>query len=377
MTHRERVLAAISHRQPDRVPIDLAGTRDSSIVVEGYERLKEHFGVRDESRLCSVMMRVVDVHETILQRLDIDTRSIFPGELPTDPGDSHVDAWGVERVRLPGTLYYDQLRFPLSGQITVADIARHPWPDPDDPKLTQGLRERAAWIRTHTDCASILTLPSSFVHLSQYLRGFEDWYCDFVLNTTVLDALFDAILEVTMQMAKRILAEVGDQVDVVICADDLGAQDGLQISHDHYAKHIRSRHEKYFRQIHEMTDAKLLFHSCGSVASVLDDFVEIGVDILNPVQTTAAGMDPVELKKKYAGRLAFWGAMDTQNVLPHGSVDDVKRMVEERIEQLGDGGGYVLASCHNIQPDVPLENVLAMFQHARDYVPPGDTGDPS
>ena len=275
----------------------------------------------------------------------------------------------MERVRLPGTLYYDQLRFPLSGKITVADIARYPWPDPDDPRLTQGLSERAAWIRTHTDCASILTLPSPFVHLSQYVRGFEDWYCDFVLNTAVLDALFDAILEITTQMAKRILAEVGDQVDVVICADDLGAQNGLQISHDHCAKHIRPRHERYFRQIHEMTDAKLLFHSCGSVASVLDDFVEIGVDILNPVQVTAAGMDPVELKKKYRGRLAFWGAMDTQNVLPRGSVDDVKRMVEERIEQLGDGGGYVLASCHNIQPDVPLENILAMFEHAREYVP--------
>ena len=374
MTHRERVRAAISHQQPDRVPIDLAGTRDSSIVVEGYERLKKHFGVRDQNRLCSKMMRVVDVHETILQRLDIDTRSIFSGALAPDTAaldaeDSYVDAWGVERVKPAGCFYYEQQQFPLSGNTSVSDIARHPWPDPDDPQLTEGLKERASWIRAHTDCATILTLPAPFVHLSQYLRGFEDWYRDFLLNTTVLDALSDAVIEITMRMARNILAEVGDQADVVICADDLGAQNGLQVSHEHYLRHIRARHEKYFRQIHEMTDARLLFHSCGSVAAAIDDFIETGVDVLNPVQVTAAGMDPVELKKKYGGRLAFWGAMDTQGVLPRGSVGDVRRMVEERIEQLGAGGGYVLSSCHNIQPDVPLANILAMFEHAREYVP--------
>ncbi|MBW2297118.1 MAG: hypothetical protein JRF32_05880 [Deltaproteobacteria bacterium] len=107
----------------------------------------------------------------------------------------------------------------------------------------------------------------------------------------------------------------------------------------------------------------------GSVAAVIEDLIETGVDILNPVQVSAGGMDPVRLKKKYRGRMAFWGAMDTQRVLPYGSVDDVKNMVAERIEQMGEGGGYVLSSCHNIQPDVPLENVLALFHYARDYIP--------
>jgi uroporphyrinogen decarboxylase len=251
----------------------------------------------------------------------------------------------------------------------MSDIVNYPWPDPDDPGYVQGLKERLKWIRENTDCATILTLPAPFVHISQYLRGFEDWYVDLIINTKRIEALFDAVLEITMEVARQELHEVGQDVDIVICADDLGAQQSLQFSHEHYVKYVKSRHEKYFRQIHDLSPAKVLFHTCGSVAAIIEDLIETGVDILNPVQVSAGGMDPVELKKKYRGKIAFWGAMDTQSVLPHGSVDDVKKMVAERIEQMGEGGGYVLSSCHNIQPDVPLENVLAMFHYAREYVP--------
>jgi len=373
MTHRERVLAAVSHQQPDRVPIDLSGTRDTSMVVEAYERLKDHFGIKGENELMSRMMRVVKVDERILCELDIDTRPIFTNATDGNPEElgprRYRDAWGIERVHPEGSYYYDQTKFPLSGKITIADIVNYPWPDPEDPVYVQGLKERLMWIRKNTDCAAILRLPGLFIHTSQYLRGFEDWFCDFIINTKVLEALFDAVLEINMQLAKHTLEEVGQDSDVVICGDDLGSQIGLQMSYEHYVKYVKPRHEKYFRQIHELSSAKLIFHSCGSVAAIIEDLIEIGVDILNPVQITAAGMDPVELKKKFRGRIAYWGAMDSQNVLPYGSVDEVKKMVEERIEQMGEGGGFVLSSCHNIQPDVPLENVLAMFQHAREYVP--------
>jgi uroporphyrinogen decarboxylase len=251
----------------------------------------------------------------------------------------------------------------------VADVRRYPWPDPDDPGYVQGLAEQVQRIRQHTDCAAILTLPAPFVHISQYLRGFEDWFCDFALNAKALAALFDVVLEVTLQVARRELEAVGRDVDIVICADDLGTQQGLLVSYDDYRRHIKPRHQKYFQQIHDLSPAKLLFHSCGSLAAVIPDLIDIGVDILNPVQVTAAGMDPVELKRRYGARLTFWGAMDTQQVLPRGTVAEVRRMGEERIEQLGERGGFVLAACHNLQPDVPLENVLAMFRHARDYAP--------
>lgn len=373
MTSRERVLAAMSHQQPDKVPIDLGGTRDSSIVVEGYEKLKEYLNIEADNELCDRMMRVVKVDERVLKALDIDTRAVWPGSTTKGGEDlgprRYKDAWGVERIHPDGSYYFDQTSFPLSGEITMSDLANYPWPDPDDPGLIRGLKEQIQRIRETTDCAAILTIPAPFVHITQYLRGFEDWYCDFVLNTKVLEALFDAVLEITMEIAKNELLEVGQEVDIVICADDLGAQQGTQISKEDYRKYVKPRHEKYYRQVHDLSPAKLLFHTCGSVSTIIEDLIEIGVDILNPVQITAANMDPVELKRKYGERITFWGAMDNHTILPRGSVSDVKRMVEERIEQMGEGGGYVLSSCHNIQPDVPVENIIAMFRHAREYIP--------
>lgn len=372
MTGRERVLAALSHQEPDRIPIDLGGTRDSSIVVEGYERLKAHFRVSSKTEICDRMMRVVKVDEEILKALDIDTRAIFPGA-PTNGLSKELesrawrDSWGVERFHLEGSYYYEQLSAPLTGKITISDITNYPWPDPEDPGLLKGMRERLQWIRTHTDAATVLTLPAPFVHISQYIRGYEDWYKDLIISPKVLGALFDAILEVTLRIAERELEEVGREVDIVICADDLGAQRGLQISHDHFTRHIKPRLKKYFDLLHRLSPAKLLFHSCGSLASIIKDLIDIGVDILNPVQVTAVGMDPVELKEKYGEQLSFWGAMDTQRVLPLGTVEDVRKMVEERIEQLGRGGGFILSSCHNIQPDVSVEKIVAMFEHARKY----------
>jgi uroporphyrinogen decarboxylase len=374
MTHRERLLTAVSHRQPDRVPIDLGGTRDSSLVVEAYEKLKNHFGIATENKLCDRMMRVVEVDEKILQTLDIDTRAVFPGapihsRAKNLGPDSYQDDWGVIRVHPEGSYYYDQREFPLSGEVPISAIAHYPWPDPNDSGLIRGLKGRVRWIRENTDCAAILTLPAPFVHISQYLRGFEDWFMDFILNPRRIEALFDAVLEVTLQMARNELREVGKDVDIVICADDLGTQTGLQMSREHYVKYIKPRHEKFFRQVHELSPAKLLFHTCGSVANIIDDLIEIGVDILNPVQPKAAGMNPVALKKKYRGRIAFWGGPDPQYTLPRGSVAEVKKVVEDLVEGMGEGGGFVLSSCHNIQPDVPLENILALFQHARTYVP--------
>ena len=373
MTHRERLMAAVSHRQPDRVPIDLGGTRDSTLVVEGYQKLKRHFRVEGEDRLCDRMMRVVEIDERILKALDVDTRAVYPG-FPVGLGEElgsrrYRDFWGVERIQPEGSYYYDLSKSPLAGEITISDIVNYPWPDPEDPVLTEGLKERVRWVRNNTDCAAILAIPAPFIHISQYLRGFEDWYCDFVLQPKRLEALFDAILEITIPMARTVLKEAGQDADVVICGDDLGTQKSLQVSRDHYLRYIKPRHARFFRQVRELTSAKILFHTCGAVSSIIDDLIEIGIDILNPVQPTAEGMDPVKLRRRYRGRIAFWGGTDNQTVFPRGTVQEVKKMVEDLIEGMGEGGGFVLSACHNIQPDVPLENVLALFEHARQYVP--------
>ena len=370
MTHRERVVAALSHRQPDVVPIDLASTIDSSIVVEGYERLKGHFGVPAPTVLTNRMMRVVDVDERILTSLDIDTRGVFPAGPPDiiigEAG--YRDEWGVERVRPAGSFYYDEQHFPLAGEITVADIARYPMPDPHDPIRRKGLKERVRQVHA-IDCAAVLNLPSAFVHRTQYLRGFTDWFMDFATDRRLLAALFDAVLEVSLAQCQEILEEVGSEVDVVLTSDDLGTQRGLMVSPADYRELIKPRHARYFQLVHDMTPAKVLFHTCGSVVDIVEDMVEIGVDVLHPVQVMARGMDAAKLKATWGDRLAFWGAIDTQRVLCQGTPDDVRAEVARRIEELGQGGGYVLGAVHNIQPDVPMENILAMYGHAREYRP--------
>ena len=371
MTHRARVLAALSHEQPDMVPVDLGSTRDSSIVIEGYERLKRHYGIQAENILTSRMMQVVDVDERILQALDIDTRGVFPAT-PADAildESRYRDEWGVERQKPPGSYYYDQLSFPLAGEISVSDIVGYSWPDPHDPIRTRGLRERVGQIRDEMGCAAVLNLPSGFVHTSQYLRGFEDWFLDFAADRPLLETLFDAVLDVSLAMCKEILEEVGAEVDVLLASDDLGLQHGLMVSPETYRDVIKPRHRRYFQLLHDMSPGKVLFHTCGSVIDVVDDLVEIGVDVLHPVQVSAKGMDPGRLKKVWGDTLAFWGAIDTQHVLPRGSAEEVRAEVGQRIEELGPGGGYVLGAVHNIQPDVPTENVLAMYLQAREYRP--------
>ena len=371
MTHRERVLAALAHEEPDSVPLDLGSTRDSSIVLRGYGRLKQHLGVEAPDILTSRMMQTVIVDEQILQALDIDTRGIYPGEPPPDiPDESRYrDEWGVERVQPPGGLYFDQVDFPLSGDIEIADVARYPWPDPDAPIRTEGLKEQVRNMREQTDSALVLNLPSGFVHTSQYLRGFEDWFMDFAANPKLLAALFDAVLEVNLAICRNLLREVGDQVDVVLASDDLGLQGSLMMPPAAYRELIKPRHARYFGLMHEMSPAKVLFHTCGSVIDIIDDLIETGVDVLHPVQVSAAGMEPRALKEKWGDRLSFWGGIDTQHLLPHGSAAEVQAGVERLIEQLGRDGGFVLGAVHNIQPDVPLANMLTMFRHARAYQP--------
>jgi len=374
MTSRDRVLRALNHQEPDRVPLDLGGTHDSSIVVEGYERLKAHFGVSTPTQIMQRMTRAATVDEAVLQALGIDTRAIVIGSprrsVAAELGPrEYRDMWGVERVHPEGGYYYDQRRAPLEGSITVADVRRHTWPDPEDPGLLEGMAARLAWIRAHTEAAAILTLPAPFVHLSQFIRGFQDWYTDFILGTDVLEALFDAVLDITIRIAERELEAFGRDVDVVRCGDDLGGQNGLQVGREHYLRYIKPRHAKFFRRVRELTPAKLMFHSCGSIVDILPDLIETGVQIINPVQVTARGMDPAFLKREFGRDLVFWGGTDSQKTLPFGTAEEVRAMVARLIDTFGPGGGFVFSSCHNIQPDVPLENVLAMFAQAREHVP--------
>lgn len=373
MTHRERVLAALNHQEPDMVPIDLGSTRCTSIHVAGYQRMKKHFGVEAPDIITDRMMQPVFVDDRILKALDVDTRGIFPGTPDKTPDVeiddiTYRDEWGVVRAKPAGSYWYDLKESVLSGEISVHDIARHPWPDPEDPGRFRGVREQALEWKRKGDYALVLNLSVGTVHVSQYLRGFQDWYMDMAADQNLIGALMDAITDVTVVMARRMMEEVGDLADVIMTGDDLGTQGGPQVHPETYRKVIKPRHARFYRQVQEMCPhAKIFLHTCGSVYLLLPDLVDIGVQVLNPVQVAARDMDPVKLKKEFGERLSFWGAIDTQQVLPNGTPEDVKAEVETRIDQMGKAGGYVVCGVHNLQPDVPLENVLAMYHHTRKY----------
>lgn len=379
MNPRERLQRALNHQEPDRVPMDLGATRNSGITMPAYRRLVESLGLALETQPLgttgnSRVLGVAAIDERVLERLGVDVRGVFLG--PPDnwadielPDNAFQDPWGVVWKRPPTSLYFDPVRFPLAGEISLHDVVRYPWPDvAGDAGYTRGLRDRALWLHERTEYGIVLHLQDICVHYGQWLRGYEDWYTDFHLNPGVLTAIMDAVLERRMAVAESAIAAVGDIVDVISCSDDVADQRGPMVSPDSYRKFIKPRHRRFFDMVHSRSDAKVLFHSDGSLPKLLPDFIEIGIDFINPVQVSAAGMDDTaRLKREFGQDIGFWGAIDNVRVLPYGTPDDVRAEVQRRIRDLGPGGGYVLGAVHNIQPDVPPENIVALFDSARAY----------
>jgi uroporphyrinogen decarboxylase len=374
MTGRQRVLAALDHQEPDRVPIDFGSTWITTIHADAYEQLKRHFGVDSPTVIMERMQQACFVDERILQRLDVDTRGVFAGppELARNqwvelPDNCFRDAWGVTWQKPPSSYYYDMIQPALPGDITVSDLRNHPWPEPHDPGYTRGLRERVEAQRASTDCALVLNVSIYPVQCSQFIRGFEAWFLDMAAEPKLVGFLFDLLTDIMMGTVGDVLAEVGDLVDVVSISDDIGMQDRTTVSPQMYRRLIKPRQARAFRFIHDRTPALLMYHTCGSVHAIMDDLIEIGVDALNPVQTNAANMDPTRLKSEFGHRISFWGGIDSARVLPWGTPAQVREEVRRVIRLLGPGGGYILNSVHNIQPGVPVENLLAMIGAAREF----------
>jgi uroporphyrinogen decarboxylase len=370
VTPRERVLAALEHRRPDRLPLDLGSARFTGIVLGAYDNLRAHLGFGDPGPIVDRMQQLVAMDEGILRRLEIDVRAFAQGAPdrggPVELGDGRYrDEWGVTRVKPPGSHYYDLEHCPLAGDISAETIARYPWPDPTDPGIFRGLRAEAERLRA-TGYAVMYNARFNLIHTMQYLRGFEDWFLDLGRDHDLFLALLDAILDVMVELNHRALAEVGDLIDVLAFGDDIGQQDRPVCSLANYRKLIRPAQERIVETIRAHTQAKILYHTCGSVYPYIDDFIAIGIDALNPVQVTAKNMEPERLQREFGGRIAFWGGIDSHRILPRGSAAQVAAEVKRMFQVMGRDGGWVLAAVHNIQPDVSPENICAMFQAGRE-----------
>jgi uroporphyrinogen decarboxylase len=376
LSHRERVMRALNHQEPDRVPVDIGGTYASSIASGAYARLLDHLNLEGEAAIMRKWASVVRPDESLLRRLDIDTRMVVPRYgndwneywklTPLPDGATYQDEWGVPWTKPEkGPAFIS--KHPLAGDITLADLEEYPWPDPAIPERYAGLREQAEQLKNNTDYAVIAMFPRPIVSLSQFIRGYDDWFVDIGMNHELIETMMDKILEVDLRIGKTLLDLIGKYVDIVFFHDDLATQTELMCSPEAYRKIIKPRHRQIVNFIKSHSDAKVVYHCDGAILPIIDDFIEIGVDALNPVQISAAGMDTKSLKQQFGDRLSFWGAIDTHTVLPKGTTEDVRQEVKTQIESLGKNGGYVLAAVHNIQDDIPPQNIVAMVEAARAY----------
>lgn len=376
MTPRQRVLTALNHQEPDRVPIDIGGGGSTTLVVEAYHRLKKSLGIQiEKTEILNETFRAARLDEQVLRRLGTDvrplrTRSALGWTAPPSPPGTSIDIWGVTWRKAhyaEGCFYWELAATPPLGEARIADLDRYPWPDPEDPGLTEGLAEEAKRLCQDTPYA-VAADPGykSFWELAVRLRGFERLLMDVALDPQFVSALMSKLLEIHLAATSRYLDAAGPYIQIVRVGDDLATQDGLLISLGAYRKLVKPAHRKYFDLIRSKTDAKIYYHSCGNATDLIDDLAEIGVDILNPVQVSAMG-DTAALKARFGHKISFCGAIDTQRVLPFGSVKEVEAEVQRRIRDLAPGGGFVLSAVHNIQPDVPPENILAMANAAREF----------
>ncbi len=373
MNHRTRLQATLDHQEPDRVPLDFGTGGNTSPVPEVYEKLCSLFGIEYRLNPVPHMMRLAKVDERILQSLDIDTRPIYMNpvqkgiRLCTEPGYFY-DEWGVKwrEFESGGVIYREVAESPLENA-TIADLDAYPWwPDPCDADRYRGLKEQAGRMYTQTDYALIGCPAFNSVWERSYLLcGFARMLESLAADPDFVHAVFRKITAVIIASLERYLGQAGPYIQVVKIGDDLGGQENSLMSPAMYRRTIKPYHQEIFSFIKDHSPARVFLHTCGSVYKLLPELIDAGVDILNPVQVSAQGMDTARLKADFGDRLVFWGAIDTQHVLPYGSVEDVKAEVARRISDLAPGGGYVVAPVHNVQADVPAENVAAMYQSAR------------
>jgi uroporphyrinogen decarboxylase len=298
-----------------------------------------------------------------------DGRPLIPGPAPATLAaniseTAYVDGWGSVWEMKPGSIYYEVTGSPLR-TATIDDLDRYPWPDLAHPSRFVGLRERAQAIRDAGYAVVALTGVSPWEQLYTS-RGIETALYELAANPDLILALMRKLTNLMIAGANALLDEAGDLIDVVITGDDLGMTKTPMMSPKMYRRLIKPFHAEIYAAIKQRTRAKVFYHSDGNIYSLLGDLIEVGVDLLNPVQVNAGDMgDTARLKREFGDRLAFCGAIDTGWVLPCGTPEDVRAEVRRRIADLAPGGGYVLASVHCVQPDVPLENLAAMFDEAR------------
>jgi len=370
MKHKERVMRSFAFLEADRVPLDIGGLNVTSLHIKAEEKLKTVLGFRHGNPVIgSFNMQSAIVDERILRNFDADFRVLYAQDgnqwAPCSNG-CYRDEYGIEYRMSPDGNYYDFAHYPLA-EANLDAIERHKFSDPKSEHRFAGFAER---IKIYGD-EYALTLEGSrdsIFGISSWLRGLEQFFIDLIEESPIADALLSKVTQHQISVFDHILSRFGKHIDIVRIGDDLGSQNGLLISPEMYRNKVKPYHAKLVKAIKEMSDCKVVMHSCGAIRDILPDFIEIGIDAINPVQTTCDGMDPTELKREFGKHLVFWGGgVDTQHVLCHARPEEVKQFVKASLQVFKPGGGYIFSQVHNIQPDVPVENILAMYEAFHEF----------
>ena len=406
MTPRERVLAALNHRQPDRVPIDFGGHRSSGIAAMAYRRLRQALGLEEKPiRVYDPIQQLAVIDEDVLDRFGVDTIELGRGfaredehwtdwTLP-DGSPCQMPVWatperqegrwvlrsesGREVGQMPdGAIYFEQTYWPYLEEDdldrlpeAMADCMWIAMRTPPGPRPRgcpagkfgdQAMVEGARRLRQRTDRAILALFGGNLLEIGQFLYRNDRFFMLLAGEPRRAHEFLDRLLAIHLANLEKFLGLVGPYIDIILFGDDLGMQTGPQISPAMYREFFKPRHARMWRRAKELADVKVKLHCCGGVRELLPDLIDAGLDAINPVQISCRGMDARELKAEFGDRLTFWGGgCDTHRVLSRGSPEEVRRHVREQVAILSPGGGFVFQQVHNVLADVPPENVIAMF----------------
>ncbi len=410
MNSRERIISTIEHREPDRVPLDIGATPSSGISAIGYAKLGKYLKMDSKVKVYDVVQQLAEPEDWFLDRFGVDVIDVArawhtadsdwkPSTLP-DGSKSFIPSWfnpeaaengdtvvydhsGELLARMPqGATFYDQTYFPYledypdaysdlpeaMQKVLWAYLAQSPWQDAGDPDFWNRLRETCLRLRQNTDRALFMGVGCNMFEWGTFLRRMDNFLMDIIAEPEAVEPLLDALLTIHLQTLEKVCTHLGDIIDIFRFGDDLGMSTGPFMSPDTYRTLFKPRHKQLVTYLKEHSTSKAFLHSCGSIYKLLPDLIDVGYDVINPIQTNCTDMEPERLKKEFGRDITFWGAgADTSTVLNHGTPQEVRKHVLKRLEIFAPGGGYVFNSIHNIMPDVPPENILAMLEALAEF----------
>lgn len=384
MTQRNRVMTALAQQEPDKIPFDFSSTNVSGIAIQAYRRLVQEMNFQDEEIITwDMIQQLAKPSEQFLRKFKTEFRGLLPyyyANIPLPEGSDlwnkvheqrkgfffYRDEWQIEFRFKPGQdLYYTRILGPLDGEtISTDQIETFIRPQGDEPWRYSGMAEKAEEYKNNDYTVLIRSVCSGLCEMGAKLRGMDSFFLDLALNESAAEKLIEQIFLVKLKYWQKLLSDFGESVDIIVEADDYGSQEALLLSPNMFNRFFKPYWKTLFSEIKKIAPhAKIFFHSCGAIRPLIPDFIDMGADILNPIHTRAKGMEPLGLKRDFGREICFWGGgIDTQQVLPKGTKEEVADEVKRSIDVLAPGGGWVFSPIHNVQADVPPENFLTMYR---------------